>query len=105
MTLWSKIRALISGIDDARVRIDVAATINFLVDTFAHGEISEEQLRSDLIEVVSTVIETVNPSLTPDEVKARAEAVADDLIRTAKVESIHYRVRARIRQAERLLGR
>jgi hypothetical protein len=105
MTLWGKIRALISGIDDPKVRTDVAATINFLIDTFAHGGISEEQLRSDLTEVVGTVIETVNPLLTPDEVKARAEVVADDFIRTAKVESLHYRIRARIRQAERLLGR
>jgi hypothetical protein len=97
MTLWSKIRALISGIGDPKVRMDVASSINFLFDLFRHGNITEEQLKKDLTDICGSVIEVTNPLIPKDEVRERAEIVADDLIRTMKVESIHYRVRSRLK--------
>jgi len=97
MTLWSKIRSLISGIGDSRVRVDIASSINFLFDLFRHGQITEEQLKKELTNICRSVIEITNPLIPEDEVSMRAEVIADDLIRTMKVESIHYRVRARLR--------
>jgi hypothetical protein len=97
MTLWTKINALLAGIGDPKTRIDIASTINFLYNLFSHGGISEDQLRQELTEICATVIEVSNPILPKDEVLKRAEAEADDLIKTMKVESIHYRVRLRMR--------
>jgi hypothetical protein len=97
MTLWTKVNALIAGIGDPRVRIDVASTINYLYNLFSHGAISEDQLLVDLKEICATVIELANPLLPRDEVLRRAEAVAEDLVKTMKVESVHYRVRMRMR--------
>jgi hypothetical protein len=97
MTLWSKIKALISGIGDPKVRMDVASTINFLFDLFRHGGITEDQLKKDLTEVCRSVIEVTNPLMPEGEIRERAEIIVDDLIRTMKVESIHHRVRARLK--------
>jgi hypothetical protein len=97
MTLWTKVNSLIAGISDPKTRIDVASSINYLYNLFSHGAISEDQLRSDLKEICATVIETSNPLLTEEEVMKRAEAVAEDLVKTMKLESIHYRVRMRMR--------
>jgi hypothetical protein len=98
MTLWTKVNALLAGIPDPKARVDIASTINLLHGLFVRGEVSEDQLRSDLVEICETVIEAANPLVTREEARARAEAVADDLIRTMKVESVHYRVRMRMRR-------
>jgi hypothetical protein len=97
MTLWTKVNALLAGISDPKTRIDIATSINYLYNLFSHGAISEDQLRSDLKEICASVIESSNPLLTEEEAMRRAEAVADDLIRTMKLESIHHRVRVRLR--------
>ena len=98
MTLWTKVNALLAGIPDSKARIDIASTINLLYGLFVRGEVSEDQLRSDLVEICETVIEAANPLLPREEARARAEAVADDLIRTMKVEGVEYRVRSRLRR-------
>ena len=97
MTLWTKINALLAGISDPKTRIDVATSINYLYNLFSHGVISEDQLRSDLKEICASVIEASNPLLVEEEVIQRAEAVAEDLVKTMKVESIHYRTMRRMR--------
>jgi hypothetical protein len=97
MTLWTKINALLAGISDPKTRIDIATSINYLYNLFSHGAISEDQLRSDLKEICASVIEASNPLLTEEEAMRRAEAVVDDLVKTMKLESIHYRVRMRMR--------
>jgi hypothetical protein len=97
MTLWTKVNALIAGISDPKVRIDIASTINHLKNLFSHGAISEDQLMGDLKEICATVIEMANPLLPREEVMKRAEAVVEDLVKAMKVESIHYRVRLRMR--------
>jgi len=97
MTLWTKINALIAGISDPKTRIDVATSINYLYNLFSHGAISEDQLRSDLKEICASVLEASNPLLTEEEAMRRAEAVVDDLIRTMKLESVHHRVRVRLK--------
>lgn len=97
MTLWTKINALIAGISDPKTRIDVASSINYLYNLFSHGAISEDQLKGDLKEICATVIEASNPLLTEEEVMRRAEAVVEDLVKTMKLESVHHRVRVRLR--------
>jgi hypothetical protein len=95
MTLSQKIQALVSGIDDPKIRFDVASTLNFLFNLFSSGRINEDQLSSDLREVCRTVVEVSNPELMEDEVRARVDILVDELVRTMKIEGLVKRVMTR----------
>jgi len=98
MSLWVKINALVSGIPDNRVRLDIATTINYLYNVYTAGGINEEQLRSELVNICRDIIEMSNPLLAPEEVRKRAEIVADDLVKTMRIKALTDRVRARYGQ-------
>ena len=101
MGLWSKVNALISGIPDNRLRIEIASTINFLYNVYAQGGVNEDQLRGELKEICRTVVELSNPMLLPEDVNDRAEVLADELIRDMKIEALMHRVRVRFGGAMR----
>jgi len=95
MALWAKVNALISGIPDNRVRLDVATTINFLYSVYCDGGINEDQLRGELVSICMDVIGMSNPMLSPEDIRDRAEMAADDLVKAMKIEALVRRVRAR----------
>jgi len=95
MSLSQKVLALVSGIDNPRVRFDTMSTINFLFDLYNSGRISEEELRTDLADICSTVLAETNPELAEDEVRKRANTLADELARIMKVEGLRRRTLAR----------
>jgi len=95
MSLYQKILALVSGIDSPRVRFDVMSTMHFLYDLYCSGRINEDQLRDDIFDVCVEVIAETNPELSEDEVRKRAGIVADDLVRTMRVEGVRRRILAR----------
>jgi hypothetical protein len=95
-TLGQKVNALISGLSDPRVRIDVAQTINFLFGVYCQGKVKEDEVRGDLYEICHTVVRESNPLIAEDEVRVRAEALTDDFLRTFKVQSLNRRLTNRI---------
>jgi len=95
MSLSQKVLALVSGIDNARVRFDIMSTINFLYSLYCSGRINEDQLRDDLADICFTVISESNPDLSEDEVRKRANVLADDLTRTMKIAGVRRRALAR----------
>jgi hypothetical protein len=97
----SKVRALISGIDDPKVRLDVAQTINFLAGVYSSGRINDNQLRDDLFEICSDVIAMSNPDLDAEEVRKRASVVAEELFRAIRIESVARRIGVRYLSATR----
>jgi hypothetical protein len=95
MSLSQKVSALVSGIMNPRDRFEVMSTIYFLFDVYSSGRINEEQLRTDLVDICSTVLAETNPELTEDEIRKRANVLADELARTMKVEGLRRRTLAR----------
>jgi hypothetical protein len=95
MSLSQKVLALVSGIGDPRVRIDIMSTINFLFDLYVSGRINEDQLRTDLFDICQTIVSECNHELLEDEVRKRASVLVDELVRTMKVEGLRARTLAR----------
>jgi hypothetical protein len=95
MLIWRKLKEILK-LPDHRTRLDVAMTINFLVNLFARGRISEEKLREELIKILVEVLDFMHPEYTREELLNRAEALADDLIRAIKVDTITTRVASRL---------
>lgn len=102
MSLEALILTLISEIDDAAIRSDIAATITYLSELYATGRISENELKDELKEVVRTVIEAVNPHLLPEEVAEKTEDLTAQLIRQIKLKTLRVRISGfrRIRRGE-----
>lgn len=101
MSLMSKVRALISGIDDPKVRLDVAQTINFLAGLYSIGRINDNQLKDDLFEICSDVISYSNPELDAEEIRRRASAVAEELYKSIRIERVSHRIGVRYQSAIR----
>jgi hypothetical protein len=99
-----KVQALVAGVDDPRVRLDVMSTINFLADLFHSGRINENQLRNDLFEIASTVISMTRPELTEDDVRRRANVVVEELTQTLKVDQLYRRTLSRFMGMLRAAG-
>jgi hypothetical protein len=99
MSLMQKVQALIAGIEDPKVRLDVASTIKFLSDLYGSGRANEEEVRSDLFDICADVIRMSNPALVEDEVRKRASIVADELFQTIRIELVMGRTMAKYRRA------
>jgi len=96
MSLTQKVLALISGLDNPKARMDVASTINFLYDLFLDGRITEGQLKDDLYDICREVIAMSNPDLLEDEVRKRSAIVAEELVKTMKIEGLAKRTISRL---------
>ncbi len=88
MTVQALIMSLISGIDDARTRIEIARTLHFLHEVYKTGKAPENEIRKSLFEVALTVIKYKNPDMTDEEAKEKANEWADKLMREFKMESM-----------------
>jgi len=86
------ILSLIRKIPDPSVRTDIASTINFLKDLYESGHISEEQLRSDLREVIETVLEYIRPDLTREEIENEASKKVEEFVRAIKLGALKSRM-------------
>jgi len=95
MSLVQKINALTAGISDPRIKMEIAKTINFLFGVYCTGRVSEEEIRSDLIEICKTILIETNPDLLEEDIRKRANFLADELLRTMKIEGMSKRALAR----------
>jgi len=95
MSLSQKVLALVAGIDNPKVRFDIMSTVNFLFNLFISGRVNEEQLRGDLFEICLSVLTESSPELTEEEIRKRASMLADELVRTMKIEGVSKRALAR----------
>ena len=94
-----KVQALIAGIGDHKVRVDVASTINFLADLYGSGRVNEEEIRKDLLDICVDVIRASYPEFQDEEVRKRASIVAEELFQSMRVERMVGRMMARYRRA------
>ena len=97
MSLADNIQSLIAGISDTGVRLEVARTINYLKSVYLSGKVPEEEIREALFEVCLTVINYKEPFLDPAERKKKAHQLADQILNSIKMESLHRRMQTKFR--------
>lgn len=95
MSLQTKIMELITGLRDPMMRVDVAATINYMSDLFNMGKISEEELFENLTEICMTVFKETKKGLDEEALKDIAEKEANELIKAIKLSGLRRRMSAR----------
>lgn len=92
MSLHTLIMNLISGITDPSARIDISSTIMFLRDLYIDGRLSDEELRNELREVISTILDYTHPELIGEEKRARVENEVDMFVKAIKFETMRARI-------------
>ena len=97
MALRDKILSLISDIDDPSVRLEVSRTIMFLYEVWRSGSVSEEEILSSLYEVAYTIVSYKMPFLTEEDKRNKAREIAEDIMRSFRMESLFPRTFRRLR--------
>jgi len=97
MALQVKILSLISGIDDPAVRMDISATVNYLLQVYTSGRVKEDEVRDSLYEVFVDVLRVKSPELTDEEIKKKARELVEEFIASFRLESMTRRTYARFR--------
>jgi len=99
VSLQSLILSLISEIKDPAIRNDIASTIYFIRDLYMDNKINDEQLQSDLTEIIDTVVSAVYPDLIGEAKLKKVEELTQQFMRAIKLETL------RARQLRRQFGR
>lgn len=92
MSLQAKVLNLLSGITDPMIRMDVSSTIYYLMDVYASGSASEEEVRRSLFEICLDVIRFTRPDLVEEEAREQANKFVDELIAAFRIETLRRRV-------------
>lgn len=64
---------------------------------YMDGRIKDEQLYEEIYSIVHDVISLYTPTLTEDEVKARSEMLAKQIVNAIKIETVRRRMIGRFR--------
>lgn len=99
MSLQAIVLSLIDGINDPAVRSDIASTIYFLRDLYLSGRINPEELKAELVNVVSTVIDVTQPDLLPEEKEKKVNMLVDQLYKAIRLETMKGRLTTRYRMS------
>ena len=97
MSFTQQVQALVAGLNNPRDRFEIMRTLNYLKDVYASGGLSEDALRSDVLDICKTVISVTSPKLTEDEVRERAEIIAEEIVKSIKLECLFQRTFTRVK--------
>jgi len=89
-------RSLVTDITDPAVRMDILATLNYIREVYLLGNVSEDEIRTALRDIVNTVLESTRPELTEEQRAELVDRYVDQLMRALRLEGIRFRtIRAR----------
>jgi len=91
-SLQAKILSILSGIDEASIRIEISKTIFYLFEIYRSGRASDEDILQDLFEVSKTIVTLKGLAVTPEEIQQKGMELAKDLLNTFKVNCLYRRV-------------
>jgi len=94
-SLQAKILSILSGIDEASIRIEISKTIFYLFEIYRSGKASDEDILQDLFDVSKTIVTLRGLAVTPEEIEKKSMEIAKDLLNTFKASSLYRRVASR----------
>jgi hypothetical protein len=98
------ILTLLGDIQDPTMRANIATTVTLIVEAFTGGLATLEEAKKDLVDTCEGALSLTDPeSFTPEgrkRIKERAEAIADDILKIAKLSMVRQTVMRRT--AERM---
>jgi hypothetical protein len=97
-TLDQLVIKLIDGIVDARTRLEIASIVYGMKDTYARGDVSDEEFKNDLVLFCTDIYQSKFPDKDVEELKDQIEDCAKKLYRAIKLETLRARFLARLRR-------
>ena len=94
-SLQQAILNLVSGIDDASMRMEIARTINYLFAVYMEGG-NEAEVRKSLEDVARTVVKIKFPELPPEEQKKLVKDLAEMVMDAFRTQTVFRRVARRM---------
>lgn len=91
MDVTELINKLLVGIKNPAFRMEVASTINYLLDVYSNSVANEDDIRNDLYDICSTVLSISNPDKSKEEITEMAKDMAEQFVRTFKITSLSRR--------------
>jgi hypothetical protein len=98
MPILALVNEMLADMTDVRTKLEIANTINFLYNIFSTGKITEEQLRADLKEIVTVLVENRYPEMTDEEKRQKIEEIVGMFMRQIKLETLARRMAAKASQ-------
>jgi hypothetical protein len=95
-TLDQLIIKLIDGIVDAKTRLEIASIVYGMRDAYANGEVTDDELKNDLVLFCTDIFQTKFPDKDVEELKDQIEDCAKKLYRAIKLETLRARFLARL---------
>jgi hypothetical protein len=89
---------LIDGIVDARVRLEIASIVYGMRDAYASGDVTDDELKNDLVLFCTDIYQTKFPDKDVEELKDQIEDCAKRLYTAIKLETIRARFLTRLRR-------
>lgn len=94
-TVQQVILNLISGLDDATLRMEVARTMMYLFHVYTSGQVDESQIKQSVMEVVRDVIKYLHPELAPEELKRIVGEKTEEIMHAFRMQTMFRRVAVR----------
>jgi len=97
-TLDQLVIKLLDGIYDAKTRMDIVSIVYGMRDSYASGQVEDEELKNDLILFCADIYQTKYIDKEVEELKDQIEDCARKLYRAIKLETIRARFFGRLRR-------
>jgi len=97
-TLDQLVIKLLDGIYDAKTRMDIVSIVYGMRDSYASGQVGDEELKNDLILFCTDIYQTKYIDKEVEELKDQIEDCARKLYRAIKLETIRARFFGRLRR-------
>ena len=94
-TVQQVILNLISGLDDASLRMEVAKTMMYLFNVYATGRADESEVKQSVMEVVRDVLKYLHPELAPEELKKMVKERTEEIMHAFRMQTIFRRTAVR----------
>lgn len=91
MSLQAKILTLLAGVNDPTLRLDVATTINYLLNVYISGNADEKEIYTSIYEVCKDVLTVKHPDLTSEEIEKIAKDFTNDFIALFRIQRVTRR--------------
>jgi endonuclease III len=97
MSVANLITTLISGIRDPATRMDVASTINYLLDLYSSRMITDEEVEESIRDICRDVLTATMIKASKEEINKKIDEFTFEFIKAFKVASLGRRAMSRYR--------
>jgi endonuclease III len=97
MSVVNLITSLISGIKEPATRMDIASTINYLLDLYSSRMITDEEVEESLREICRDVLTATMIKASKEEINKKVDEFTFEFMKAFKITSLGRRAMSKYR--------